>query len=208
MHAVEYYHPEIMAVYSDWNQFVDRMIQMPLLLLASFLIILRFANEYERVNRQLDAYANLDELTGLYNRRMFNKAMEEAYANASGPTQLLLLDLDNFKTVNDTYGHDVGDELLQNLSAILKETIGFEQHIISRWGGDEFAVIYHGGVEELQAQLKEVKIAFKDCASVYGDDIGISASIVSFGDFASASQALTAADLNLYQEKKDKHSKI
>ncbi len=154
MQVLEYYFPEMITAYTGWTQFIDRMIQIPFLMLASFLIILKFAKEYERINQKLAVYASFDELTGLYNRRMFNKAMEEAVKNSDEPIHLALLDLDNFKKVNDTYGHVVGDEVLKELSALLRKTFGFDKHIVSRWGGDEFAVIYYGEKDTLLRSWK------------------------------------------------------
>lgn len=206
MHAVEYYFPQLITVHSEWKQFVDRMIQMPLLLFASFLIILRFANGYEEVNRKLDAYANLDELTGLYNRRMFNKAIEKSIKRSNKPIQLVLMDIDNFKKVNDSYGHYVGDELLKYLSDTLREIIDFDKHIISRWGGDEFAVIYYGEKEDLIYKLEKVKYKFHNHAAIYEKTIGVSASIVSPREYNIVSQTLIAADIELYKEKLKKSS--
>lgn len=201
LHALEYYRPEMITVYTGWNQFADRMIQIPLLLLASFLIILRFAKEYERVNQKLDVFANFDELTGLFNRRMFNKAMEEAVGDSNEPIYLAFLDLDNFKKVNDKYGHYVGDEVLKELSALLQKTFGFAKNIVSRWGGDEFAIIYYGEKAELIHKLEDLKDSFRAYASAYEETIGISTSIVSFSDYDKVSQTLIAADHQLYQEK-------
>ena len=110
MHALEYYYPTMITVYTRWDQFVDRMIQIPILLLVSFLVILQFVKEYERVNVKLEFFANIDELTGLYNRRRFDKAMEEAVKDSIQPIYLVLLDIDNFKKVNDKYGHYIGDD--------------------------------------------------------------------------------------------------
>lgn len=204
MHALEYYCPEMIAVYPEWNQFVDRMIQIPLVLLASFLILLRFAKEYERVNRKLSAFANLDELTGLYNRRMFNKSIEEATEKSNEPIHLALLDLDNFKKVNDKCGHHVGDEVLKNLSALLQKTFELEKHIVSRWGGDEFAIIFYGEKDELIQKLEEINEFFKDYVSVYEETTGISTSIVTLSDYDHPAQTLMAADRLLYKEKEKK----
>lgn len=201
LHALEYYRPELIAVYSEWNQFVDRMIQIPLLLLASFLFILRFAKEYESVNRKLGVFANYDELTGLYNRRMFNKAMEAAMKDQNESIHLALLDLDNFKKINDTYGHYAGDEVLKVLSSLLQETFGAEKHIVSRWGGDEFAIIYYGERDELAQKLEEVRQAFKTFVSAYEESTGISTSVVSFSDYDKVSDTLIAADIQLYKDK-------
>ena len=205
LHTLEYYHPEMIAVYTGWNQFVDRMIQIPLLLLAAFLILLRFAKEYEEVNHKLSAYAKFDELTGLYNRRMFNISMEEAFQNRRTSTQLALLDMDNFKKLNDQYGHYAGDEILKELSSILQKNFDFEKHIISRWGGDEFAIIYYGDKNELIQKLEMIKEAFRLHVSSYDKNTGISISIVSFCDYKNVSQIVMAADHQLYTEKRKQH---
>lgn len=206
MHAAEYYYPEWITVYSDWNQFIDRMLQMPLLLMAGFLIILRFAKEYERVNRELESFAHFDELTGLHNRRMFNKAAAEAANIDDGDAHLVLLDLDNFKMINDRYGHHVGDEVLKELSGLLQTAFGTEKNIVSRWGGDEFAVIFYGDREELANRLDDVNAAFQKYISGYEGNLGISTSTVAFRDYEKVSQALIVADQGLYEEKLSKIS--
>lgn len=201
LHTLEYYYPEIIAVHSGWNQFLDRMLQIPLLLLISFIIILQFAKEYERVNQKLSIYADFDELTGLYNRRIFNKAMEEAVADRDKPIYLALLDLDNFKKVNDNHGHQVGDEVLKKLSTLLKKNFSLDNHVVSRWGGDEFAIIYYGEKDELVQRLANIKEVFKTYISAYENTTGISISIVPFRDYDKASQTLIEADCQLYKEK-------
>ena len=204
LHVLEYYRPDVIAVYTGWNQFVDRMIQMPLLLLASFLIILRFAKEYERVNQKLDVFASFDELTGLYNRRIFDNAMEEAFKCNNKPVYLALLDLDNFKKVNDKCGHYVGDEVLKKLSYLLQKTIGLDKHIISRWGGDEFAIIYYGQKDQLTNKLELIRQSFSTFVSGYEETTGISTSIVCLCEYDKASDVLIAADHQLYNEKQKK----
>ena len=204
MHALEYFRPDLIAVYPSWNQYLDRMIQIPLLLFASFFIILQFSKEYEAVNRKLQQYASLDELTGLYNRRMFNQAMEAAVKEPLEPIYLALLDLDNFKNENDTYGHGQGDLVLKELALLMREAFGSERHIVSRWGGDEFAVIYYGAKKDLIRKLDEIESGFLRYVSSYEEPTGISRSIVSFCDYDSVAQTLNAADEQLYSEKQNK----
>lgn len=204
MHALEYFRPELIAVYTGWNQFIDRMIQIPLILTASFFIILQFAREYERINAKLLLYANLDELTGLYNRRVFDRAMEEAVNNSRELAYLVLIDLDNFKKINDKYGHHMGDEVLKELSTLLRQSFDQKRHVVSRWGGDEFAIIYYGEKGELAKKLEEIQRAFKDYVSVYEETTGISTSTALCSDFDKVSQALAAADGQLYKEKRKK----
>ena len=206
MHAVEFFHPELIAQYSAWDQFVDRMIQIPLLLTAAFFILLRFAREYERVNEELGTYANVDELTGLYNRRRFNRAMEEAVKDREQDIQLALLDLDHFKSINDNYGHCVGDEVLKELSGLLRDRLGGDRHIVSRWGGDEFAVIYYGEKDTLLRELEEIGEAFRASVSGFEESAGISTSVVSFRDYHKVTQLLVSADHQLYEEKQKRTS--
>lgn len=204
LHALEYFHPEYIADYSDWKQFVDRMIQIPIHLLVAFFILLRFAREYERINDQLQTCANVDELTGLYNRRMFNRAMEEAVKDRRQSIQLALLDMDNFKHINDKYGHCMGDEVLKVLSSLLQEHLGMDRHIVSRWGGDEFAVIYYGEKDVLLQKLEELREAFQARVSDIQEPTDISISVVSFRDYHQVAQVLMAADHQLYDIKQSK----
>jgi diguanylate cyclase (GGDEF)-like protein len=179
-----------------------------LILLIAFLIILHFAKEYERVNYKLNIFANFDELTGLYNRRMFNYVMEEVIQSKNEPLYLALLDLDNLKKVNDTYGHYVGDIVLKELSCLLQTTFALDKHIVSRWDGDEFAIIYFGEKDVLIETLEAIKNVFKTFVCAYEETTGISTSIVSFGDYNRVSQILIAADQQLYLEKIKKDQSV
>lgn len=86
-----------------------------------------------------------DPLTSLYNRRYFDRKLREVVeeALASGERAcLMVIDVDNFKLVNDTYGHQTGDRLLASLGAIIQASIRQERDIACRYGGDEFVVIF------------------------------------------------------------------
>ncbi|MPM66506.1 hypothetical protein SDC9_113414 [bioreactor metagenome] len=204
MHMLEYLCPALVKVYSDWNQYLDRIIQVPLLLLAAYWIIEQFAKDYAKVNQQLSDLVNYDDLTGLYNRRMFNHEMEAALHDRDEQVQLALLDLDYFKCVNDTYGHYTGDEVLKMISGLLHDCFQENRHLVSRWGGDEFAVIYYGSKADLQAKLLEIETSFKAGVQAFGGKTGFSTSIISFADFDDIQKALIEADRLLYIEKKKK----
>ena len=85
--------------------------------------------------------ANLDPLTKVYNRRFLYEKAEELFANKASRKDVIvsMIDADNFKSVNDTYGHKTGDMLLQEFAALLKDY--FPDDLIVRYGGEEFAVI-------------------------------------------------------------------
>jgi diguanylate cyclase (GGDEF)-like protein len=85
--------------------------------------------------------AMLDGLTKLYNRRIFDETLaQKAKSHDMRPVSLLLIDLDNFKQVNDTFGHQAGDHVLQDVARILKESCRGHD-LVARFGGEEFAII-------------------------------------------------------------------
>jgi len=99
--------------------------------------------ELEKKNRILDELANIDGLTGVYNHRYFQNVLDQEIDRAvrhSLPISLLLIDIDHFKKVNDTYGHQVGDFVLSEFSRTIQENIR-RYDILARYGGEEFVVI-------------------------------------------------------------------
>ncbi|MCB1938084.1 MAG: sensor domain-containing diguanylate cyclase [Rhodocyclaceae bacterium] len=101
------------------------------------------AKELERLNRALLALAVTDPLTRLNNRRAFETHYRQLIKTAlrHGVTlSLLIVDVDHFKAVNDTYGHLAGDEVLQAVAAVLAEVVR-ESDCLARWGGEEFAIV-------------------------------------------------------------------
>ena len=82
--------------------------------------------------------ANTDTLTGLNNRKSLHESLARSWRNK--PAALLFLDVDNFKSINDNYGHLAGDEALRQLAGIIKSHTR-KQDIVARWGGEEFALI-------------------------------------------------------------------
>jgi len=99
--------------------------------------------ELEATNAKLKETSFKDEVTGLYNRRFFSLRLEEEisrFRRFNHPVSVVVLDLDGFKSVNDEFGHAVGDETLRDVGQILmKHSRGI--NVVSRYGGDEFAVL-------------------------------------------------------------------
>lgn len=91
----------------------------------------------------LSEQATRDWLTGLHNRRYFEEALADQLAIAnrySRPLSLILFDIDHFKQINDTHGHEAGDQLLRTFAELLRNSIR-EADIAARYGGDEFVVL-------------------------------------------------------------------
>jgi diguanylate cyclase (GGDEF)-like protein len=110
----------------------------------------RYAIERKRAEEHLTYLAQYDHLTGLVNRSLFRDRLVQAMARSKRlqqPIGLMLLDLDRFKAVNDTFGHDMGDELLKTVSERLKACVR-EVDTVARMGGDEFTIILEGVTSE------------------------------------------------------------
>jgi two-component system cell cycle response regulator len=107
---------------------------------------IRYAIERKRAEERLTYLAQYDQLTGLVNRTLFRDRLIHAMARSKRlqqPMGLMLLDLDRFKAVNDTMGHDIGDQLLKAVADRLQECVR-EVDTVARMGGDEFTIILEG----------------------------------------------------------------
>ena len=112
--------------------------------IKDYTVILEFQkSQLEETNRELEALATTDGLTGLKNRRTFGEKLAEEHARAvryHQPLSLLLMDVDQFKLFNDTFGHPAGDAVLRSVAAALQHTAR-DTDVPARYGGEEFAVI-------------------------------------------------------------------
>lgn len=159
---------------------------------------------------QEDAFT--DSLTGLPNIRYFKASIENEIHRAQRlkyPINFLMMDLDNFKIVNDIYGHKEGDNILIEISALLKEQFR-KSDICIRYGGDEFLAILPGvGIHATEQTIDRIKTVFSKTVfrSASGDPlkIGISIGASSYPqDGASHEVLLVAADRNMYKNKNQK----
>ncbi len=120
----------------------------------------RYAIERKRSEEHLTYLAQYDHLTGLVNRSLFRDRLVQAMARSKRLNQsmgLMLLDLDRFKAVNDTFGHDMGDELLKTVSERLKACVR-EVDTVARMGGDEFTIILEGVTSEQNILMVATRI--------------------------------------------------
>jgi diguanylate cyclase (GGDEF)-like protein len=166
---------------------------------------LRLSNEElrERNRQLLDAryQAATDPLTGLLNHRSFHESLREEVAlrlRDGGMASVIMIDIDNFKRVNDSLGHMAGDHVLRTISSTICDVVG-DQHA-HRYGGDEFAILLPGvgrgeAFSMADRLLKAVKTRVK---SEDGSKATISLGVASFPDMASsAEELLYRADMAL-----------
>lgn len=173
-------------------------------------------DEIENLREQLEIAEKIaitDELTGIYNRRQINKLIEHELSRAKRHQhhlQILFLDVDNFKPVNDLYGHDIGDKILKKIAeALAKNLRNFD--VYGRVGGDEFVIIlpetkkFHAHVvaERIALDVKEMAQKF-----IVNIGVGVSIGISSFDPADSASEKINAnsllnkADAKMYKQKR------
>lgn len=104
----------------------------------------RMNDQLQLLTERLERQAKEDPLTSLYNRRHFDTVLEEAYLKSyryGNPMSVMICDIDNFKRVNDTFSHAVGDEVLIRIAEIFKDTVRASD-TVARYGGEEFVVLY------------------------------------------------------------------
>lgn len=143
--------------------------------------------------------ARTDELTGLPNRRRFVAELEEL-ANVSDGA-LLLLDLDGFKPINDQYGHDVGDQLLKQVSARFVRALP-QGSLLARLGGDEFGAIVRGDYEATLEVALALRATLSYPFSISGRLIRVGVSVGHVGNDGAAN-LLRRADVAMYQAKRE-----
>ena len=160
----------------------------------------------EHAHQEAVVAATTDFLTGLPNRRAFVAALE--VAADSGPFAVAILDLDRFKSVNDTFGHAAGDQLLDQVAARLLRVIG-SRGMVARLGGDEFGILVHDIQRTKNVHLlgREILDGVNGPVHLQGREIVISAccglALSRSGDAKSPSRLMADADLALYQAKEN-----
>lgn len=157
---------------------------------------------------KLIAYrASHDQLTDLLNRNSIYDWLEGHFKN-NEDLFCILLDIDNFKKVNDTYGHQVGDQVLKSLSNIIKKSAQNQNGVAGRWGGEEFIVfIPNTSLSKAKAIAESIRVAFNDInhqpsksALFVSVSIGITSHYASEA-MISVDELITSADKYLYRAK-------
>jgi diguanylate cyclase len=164
-------------------------------------------NQRQRLEAELERRALHDPLTGLANRVLFADRLDRALAQRDEHVAALFLDLDDFKTVNDSHGHQAGDELLIAIADALRRSVRPED-TVARLGGDEFAILIERGADEGTARILADRLlaAVRAPVRVAGRDRSIGASIgISLGTSGSADgeTLMREADIAMYVAKGD-----
>jgi len=165
-------------------------------------------------NRKLEHLATTDGLTGLMNRRTLVERLEKWEEKASqremGIGAIAIADIDFFKKINDTYGHECGDMVLIQLSSLMEHFME-DKGVLARWGGEEFLFVFrncngdeaYDALFELQSKIRKMRILYK------GETIAVT---MTFGlqeyDYTDYQRAITEADKKLYMGKNSGRDRI
>ena len=173
---------------------------------------------FRSANEALATKAHEDPLTGIANRRKFDIALAECLAAAQhnqSAISLLMIDVDHFKSFNDTYGHQAGDECLQMLSKAISATLSDPNSLVARYGGEEFVVLLPGeDLAKAMLTAEQIRLAVRltllDTLPNVPPSQTVSIGLVScqVSSETTRESMLADADAALYEAKKQGRNRI
>ncbi|NCN06181.1 MAG: diguanylate cyclase [Spirochaetales bacterium] len=168
--------------------------------------------ELEERKQELQILADTDSMTRLYNHRFMYTALESlrhAWVPDSSPPGILLMDIDNFKAINDTYGHPEGDLILTEFARRIRYFAGTE-HLAGRYGGEEFLIIFPSITQEgLESRAKEVLQIIREVPmGTQNIPVRFSGGAASFTTGMTTRELVSLADERLYQAKEQGKDRV
>ncbi len=171
--------------------------------------------EKDRLMRELEVLSVTDVLTGLYNRRGFDNYISYEFKQSKRNNEeyvITLGDIDFFKKVNDTYGHDCGDEVIKRVSCTIEKNIR-EQDCLARWGGEEFIIMQKVSspetafkvIERIRNEIENMKILCNNSTVSITMSFGMARM---YSDSRNYDQVIIEADKNLYKAKQSGRNRI
>lgn len=184
------------TIQSSIRTFIDTSV-----LIVTTLILWWLGKQYDRAK----FYSEKDYLTGLYNRRFIEEIFPKLISSVNKKSEQLsisILDCNDFKQINDTYGHKSGDIILKNISTILINS-SKESDIIARWGGDEFLIISpYSDQEVTEVMIKRIEKGLRELSQKTGKKISVSAGTAIYPiDNKEMDGLIKIADKNMYKLK-------
>lgn len=169
-----------------------------------YLVIFNEITEHEKEKKALETIASTDALTGLANRNKFDQIIEqqvELALTSSNPLSLIFLDLDNFKHVNDKFGHETGDDVLKVVAKLIKDSVR-KGDLVARWGGEEIVVIMQSSEIDYAIKLAEkIRNKVADHRFKHGEVQTISCGVTQYREGEDADVFIHRADVALYEAK-------
>lgn len=176
-----------------------------------YLLILSDITSLEKSRKYYEHMATHDQLTGLYNRLYFNEALTQEIARArryEDGFSIILLDIDHFKHINDTYGHLVGDEVLKLIADTLKQHLRLSD-VCARWGGEEFMVLLPYTASKQAVHIAEnLRNSFQACKHAKAKKITASFGVSTFTPDMEIEMLIKSADDALYEAKNSGRNRV
>lgn len=173
--------------------------------LSRFIVKCTEITELDEIYQEQERLAMIDSLTEIYNRLKFQQILEVEWDNVIRNDEkmaIILFDIDNFKTVNDTYGHDFGDLALIQLAELMKSKVE-QQHVFARWGGEEFIILVTNTVEKEAFQVAESLRFFIETKQFSGiSKLTASFGVALYEKGITREELMQRADIALYEAKK------
>lgn len=163
--------------------------------------------ESELHARKMELAANVDGLLGISNRRFLQQQLDNCAIQAS-PVSLLIIDIDHFKVINDTFGHLVGDDILREVTLCMQQNLRPED-MIGRWGGEEFLVMIKHTASSNVAELAErIRESVEQHEFPPVGKVTVSIGVAEYREHASVEQTFSLADDALYKAKQSGRNRV
>ncbi len=203
--AISAGHACVVFNYAPMGQALTDWIAMAVAMVMTAWVVINLNQRNDRLRAVLEEQATSDALTGAANRRAFDEALHLAVRQAvrgGSPAALVLIDVDHFKQINDTWGHAAGDRALRAVADALRAAGTESQHLVARLGGDEFAVLLRCGPEEAFRYAERARAELDATEGLPGGPPAVSIGIGVAPHHARAAEELQrVADAALYQAK-------
>lgn len=188
------------------------------LIFSVFFMLTQNQKENRRLRKHLYEISEIDTLTGAYNRRFFNNYLSiekkrltsliQYSGNETSNFGIAMVDLDDFKMINDNFGHITGDHVLSETARIMKESL-FERDILCRYGGEEFVILYTStdkegalvAIEKIRKSIQQHRFVID--GKKLGREITVSIGFACFKEEKDLNKLLDLSDKRLYQAKKN-----
>lgn len=209
---------DVPMLHSSGNQLWTECVVTPIIetdsSTSAYVTVLRDATDQHRTSQKLISQALTDPLTGLHNRRGLQQLIPDLLAKLNSlqlPSSWIAVDIDHFKFVNDSYGHDAGDKVLQEVALLLRQTVR-DDDLVVRIGGEEFLIFLpKANIEGAQIVAERMRQCIESSVIVYKDHtikITSSFGISSQPPNLDWNTAIMTADIALYQAKHSGRNKV